>query len=142
SRPGCGKPSIHLVETPARANRGERGMQRVLCGRRVVHVTRCDNAQSPLSGEGREPVVVGAVERVAVVEELDDDVVVAKEFHEPVDLCPGVAVLESLAHCRLAATREYEPVAVGLPSEILEIIEGPPFLLAPQLRCREGQSQA
>ena len=61
----------------------------MLCGRRVVHVAGRDDAQAALHGKGMEHVVVGAVEGVAVIEQLDDDVVGAEEGDEPVELGGG-----------------------------------------------------
>jgi hypothetical protein len=54
--------------------------------RGVVDVPGGDRRQTPVGGEIRESVVVPAVEWIAVVDELDVDVVAPEQVHELVKL--------------------------------------------------------
>ena len=79
---GCGQPAVELVEAALGAHRGDRGREVALGGGGVVHVAGRDDREAALGGEGGERVVVVGVERVAVVDELDVDVVAAEEPDE------------------------------------------------------------
>jgi hypothetical protein len=57
-----------------------------LIGGGVVHVAGRDDRQPALGGQSRQCVVVVGVERVAVVDELDVDILVPEQVHQLVKL--------------------------------------------------------
>ena len=80
------QPPVQLVEAAARAHGGDRGREVTLSGGGVVHVAGRDDGQPAFGGQRGQRVVVVGVERVAVVDELDVDVVAAEQAHELVKL--------------------------------------------------------
>ena len=113
----------------------------MLLGGGVVRVAGRDHAQPFLRRELVQRVVVGAVERVAVIPQLDDDVVGAEEGDETVEFGTGVALLERLAHGALAASGQDQPVTARLFGELLEVVHGPTLLPTAQLPARDGRRQ-
>jgi hypothetical protein len=146
-RTGCRQPGVHLVEAAARPNGGESGREVVLVGGREVHVARRHDPESACRGDRGEGVVDGAVERAALVEQLDEHVGPAEPVDETVDLGRGIPLAvaaidarggEGGAHRTLAAAGEDRPLATGAVGELVEVVERAPLLVAGQLAAREG----
>ena len=107
------QPALQVVEAAAGPDRGHRGGQ--LAPRRVVvvDVIGGDQVGARCDGDGGQGVVAGRVERVAVVPELDGNVVPAEEALEVGEggAGGGGAVLEEgVGHDPLAAPGQDQPV--------------------------------
>src|SRR5690606_20192152 len=66
-----------------------------------------------------------------VVDEFDDDIVVAEQVDEPGDLAGGAVlalVYEGTPNRALAASREHNPVPFGCCGQLLEVIDGTALL--------------
>ena len=87
--PCGGQPAVELVEWTAGSDRGEHRGEAAAGGYGVVDDVRGDDAEVTAHGESGEGVVAGRVERVVVVEQLDDDVLAAEPLDEPVELSRG-----------------------------------------------------
>ncbi len=147
-----GKPAVELVKAALRAHGGDRGRESAILGTGVVHVAGRHDRQAALGGEGSQDVVVGAVERQPVVDELDVHVLGAEQRHQTVELGRRLLDLirmrsgrrlrwfarERLPHRPLAASGEDRPVTVGGGGELVEVVDGAPLLGAAQLRLGDG----
>ena len=115
---GCRQPAVHLVEAAPGPHRGER--RRRAGARAGSRSARCSVAtigSRRSRGEGGERVVVRLVERVAVVDELDDARCRAPNRRdEPVELAAAAASAPALAgerlpHRALAASGQHASTA-------------------------------
>ena len=112
------QPPIDLVERSPRPHRSQRGGERATCGDRVVHVVRGDDRDRSAGGELGERVVAGRVERIAVIPQLDRDVVAAERVDETLRArVPrrGAVRHEGRGHRALATSGEHPPVTRGCP---------------------------
>src|SRR5262245_47447126 len=109
---GRGQPTVDLVERAPCSYRGERGRERSLGLRRVVHVVRRDDLDTGSQRELRERVVAVTVERVAVVPQLDEHAVATEPCDQLVERATrgGRPVTRERSGDRaLAAPGEHEP---------------------------------
>ncbi len=110
------QPAVELVERTAGAHRRERGRERTARRRGVVHVVGGDHLHARLDRDLRERVVAVAVDRVAVVPQLDEHPVTAERVDQPGERGASrgrTVALQRGGHTPLAAAGEHEPVIVG-----------------------------
>ena len=81
------QPAIELVEAATGAHGGHCGGQPPARRGGVVDTVGADRLDAGSDGQLGQCVVALAVERVAVIPQLDEDVVAACCFDEPVELC-------------------------------------------------------
>jgi hypothetical protein len=65
-------------------------MQMMLVWRCVVGIRRRNHAKTPLGSQREESIVVGRVEGIAVIEELNNHSIAAKELTQSVKLAAGI----------------------------------------------------
>jgi hypothetical protein len=126
-----------------RPHSGKGSVQVVLGWSRVVHGPRRDDSQTLLLRKTEEHIVVHAIERITVVEELDDNVFGTEQLDEPIELCARIVPTPQRPSNRALATpREHEPVTTRPACEIVEVIDRAPLLRSAQLgfRDRGGES--
>ena len=142
---GVGRqPRVELVEAAAGADRRHRGGQRPRRRRGVVDVGGAHDRQVVAGGELGEGVVAMAVERVAVVPQLDRHPVTAEQGDEAAQLAGGGTRPVSHqrgGHGALAAPGEHVHVAGRLGGERVEV-EPRRALLARQLPVADRRRQA
>ena len=118
------KPAVDLVERAARPYRGERGRERPLRRCRVMDVVGGDDVDAGSRRDLGQAVVAVAVDRVAVVPELDQHALAPERGHETVE---GAARRRrAVAHERagdvaLAAAGEHVPRVVGRARRRMEV---------------------
>ena len=83
------EPAVDLVERASGPDRGERGGERPLRGRGVVHVVGGDHVDARRRRDLGQRVVAVPVERIAVVPQLDEHAVASEGGDEPVERAPG-----------------------------------------------------
>ncbi len=76
------QPAVELVHAPDRTDRGHRLGEGGLVRAGVMHVVGRHDGQPHPAGEVGEGVVAPGVQRIAVVEELDGDIVTSEEVDE------------------------------------------------------------
>ena len=91
--------------------------------------------------EFEQRVIVGVVERIAVIEKLDDHIVGAEKIDEVIEFSRGIAAGEPLPHGAFAAPGKHDPVTVRLVCEFFEIVEGPALFASTQLGFRDGRRE-
>ena len=96
------QPAVDLVERPAGAHRGERGAKRPArrCG--VVHVVRRDHLDAGAHRDLRERVVAVAVERIAVIPQLDEHPIAPERVDQLVQRALGRG--RAIPRCSAAGT--------------------------------------
>ena len=105
---------------------------------------RGDDAEVPLDGKGGESVVARGVERVVMVEQLDDDALATEPVDEPVELPSRrdrAGLDERARHRPLAAARKDEEVALGELGQAVEIVAGAPLLAAGEMALADGAGE-
>ena len=133
---GGGQPPVELVEAAPRAHRGERRREPVLGRGRIVHRVRGEQGEPGSFGETGERVVRLLVERMPVVEELDDDVLAAEERGEAIELARrGIrpALGERTTYGSLAASGRHDPLAPRRSASSSSEYTGRPF--SPPASC-------
>ena len=110
-----GQPTVELVEAATRADGRERGRERALRLLRVVHVVRGDALDVRSRRDLDERVVAGGVERITVIPQLDEHVVLPEQCDEIGERSPcrrRTVTNERGGNRALAATGEHDPVVV------------------------------
>ena len=100
-----------------------------------------DDVEVPLHGKGGEGVVARRVERVVMVEQLDDDVLATEAVDEPVQLSfrrDGPGFDERLRHRPLAATGEDEEVAPRELGQPVDVVTRAPLLATGEMALGDG----
>jgi hypothetical protein len=106
-----------------------------------VDDVRGDDVEVPLHGKGGEGVVARRVERVVMVEQLDDDVLATEAVDEPVQLSfrrDGPGFDERLRHRPFAATGEDEEVAPCELGQPVDIVARAPLLATGEMALGDG----
>ena len=145
SRPCGGQPAVELVERAARADRGEHRGEAATCGRGVVDDVRGDDAEVPAHRQGGKGVVAGRVERVVVVEQLDDDVLTTEPLDEPVELPrrrDRTGLDERGGHRPFAAARQDEEVASCELGQPVEVVARTTLLATGEMALADGTGEA
>ena len=107
----------------------------------MVDDIRRGNAEVPAHGESSEGVVARRVERLIVVEKLDDDVLGAEPVNEPIELPgrhDGTGLHERCWHCSFAAARQDEQVAPSQLGQPVEVVARPAFLTTGEIALADG----
>ncbi len=137
---GGGQPPVDLVETAAGPDRGEGGRDREPVRGGVVDVAgRHDGQRVPVGQEG-EDVVPGAVERVAVIRQLDHHVAGAEPVQQRAEGLLGralTAAFEGLADAALPTAGEHPPPPARAFRQVVEVVPRP-TLLGPRGEVRRG----
>lgn len=110
----------------------------------IVHIAGRDDRQLGLRGERGERVIVGRIQRTAVIGQLDIDPIAAEPLHQICQLprrLPMAAGAQCLTDRSLAASGENHPIASGLVAQTIEIVDRPALLLPSQLGGRESTGQ-
>ena len=140
-----GQPALELPHAAGGAHGCDRLGELCPLRRRVVHVVRRDHGQAVPEREGGEGVVAPAVERIAVVDELDSDPVRAEQVDEG-EQRPLRALrplpFEGAADAALAAAGEDRPMPLGAVRQRLDLVERPPLLAPAQLRFGDRGGEA
>ena len=111
----------------------------------MVDDVRRDDAEVTAHRESGQGVVARRVERVVVVEQLDDDVLAAEPLDEPVELSRGrnrTGFDEGSRHGSLATTRQDEEVAAGELGQPVEVVPRATLLAAGEMALADGAGKA
>jgi hypothetical protein len=106
---------------------------------------RSDDAEVSLYSKGGKGVVARRVERVVMVEKLDNDAFSAEAVDEPIELSSRrdrAGFDEGFGHCPLAATGEGEEVASCELGQSVEVVSRAPLLAAGKMALSEGPGEA
>ena len=111
----------------------------------MVDDVRRDDAEVPAHGEGGKGVVARRVERVVVVEQLDDDVLATEPLDEPVELPrrrDRTGLDERGGHRSLATARQDEEVASCELGQPVEVVARTTLLATGEVALADGAGEA
>ena len=140
-----GEPPFEIGEGPPGPHRGQRGGQREPGRRGVVHVVGGHRGHSPLGGQQGQGVVAGGVDGIAVVPQLDGQVVAAEPPDQVVERlgrggrAPGG---EGGGQGPLAASGEDLPVPVVMIGQRVEGDDRLPLLSPGQMGLGDDPAEA
>ncbi len=144
SRPCGGQPAVELIEWASRADRGEHRGEATPRRLGVVDNVRRDDAEVPAHGEGGKGVVARRVERVIVVEQLDDDALGTEPLDEPVELPrrrDRTGFHKRGRHGSLAAARQDEEVASRELGQPVDVVARAVLLATSEIALADGAGE-
>ncbi len=139
-----GQPPVELVEGSSGPDRGHGGGERASVGCGVVDVVGGHQLHTDPSGDGGQGVVADGVERVAVVPQLEGDVVPPERLCQAVQLVGGGcwSMLEQGGRDRaFAAPGEHLPVARVVPGKRGQVDLGQCLLAGTHVGVGDGSGQ-
>ena len=148
--PSAGRPPLRRAASRrarrvgARADRGEHRGEAAARRQGVVDDVRRDDAEVPAHGEGGKGVVARRVERVVVVEQLDDDALGAEPLDEPVELPrrrDRTGLHERGRHGPLATARQDEEVASRELGQSVDVVARATLLATGEITLADGAGE-
>ena len=109
-----------------------------------MRVSGGNHAHPPTSGQIEERLIAGGIERVAVIGQFDKHIVATEQCGEPVELsCRSRKPFSSkgFGDTTFTAPGENDPVTVVRLRQFFEVVDGPTFLLAGELRRADGHRE-
>ena len=139
------EPALQVLQRPPGPHGGQRGGQGEPGRGGVVDVVGGHRRHPPLDGQHGQGVVAGAVERVAVVPQLDGQVLGAEAVDQVVEGPPGGGrplVGQGRGQRPLAAPGQDLPVAAVAVGQGVEGEDGPSLLPALQVGLGDGPAES
>ncbi len=138
------QPPVQLLHAAPRPHRRHRRRQPPVPRVGVVHVVRRHRPHTQVRGHPREQVVVRGVQRKAVIDQLHHHVPAPEPVHQPRQLLerrPRPRRRQGVAHRALAAAGQHHGVTGQLVHHLVQVVDRPALLPAPQVRVRDHPAQ-
>src|SRR5690554_5132885 len=93
-------------------------------------------------GKVCECVISSIIERVTVVDELDDDLILSEQIDQPSQRRCGISSCKPLSHAPLTTAGENRPVPIRARCEIFQVVDRSALLATAQLSPGDGSGKA
>src|SRR5690606_26122706 len=85
--------------------------------------------------------VSSIIHRVAVIHELDDDLILTENINQPAKRCGGISACQPLTYTAFSTAGEDRPVFARARGEVVQIVDRSPLLAAAQLGPGDSTGQ-